>query len=1344
MAVPLTTTITGPASQHLAKGSSFTYSLSTNASETGFPITGYQFFIGSANGDTVYDLVSYAAPTTGVSLSPGAGGAITWTTTLAQAIPQNTVLAVFGRIQNVSGWGAWSSTPFQSTSSKPVQAGVLLPANNSSFTSSSASYSTSFTATFTDANADSLVAYRLVVETAAGGILQDSGKVPFTVAAGTQFTIAGPSVPVTPGSTVYYRWKLRVWDAAAYVDADASDYIAYQYFSTSQYVSSTAGIPYIDTTYAGTAPIGDQTAASSQANFSPTFWFRPIDPEGLDMPYAQLQIINNDGSVYFDTGQLPHVMHSSYVDTWQPWSGSSPVSVVVGRTYTWRARVWDASGNQSAWVGPYSFTYIFGGTNQQPTVTPTYPISDQVVPTLNPTLQATFVDTGSVANKLNSYKIELIRVSDGTVLVPFTEYLATNQEIAYNQIQRFISDSILSTASLYKWRIQVRDNGGWWSGISPYQTFSVITSVPLAPTITSGSGTILSNTPTFSGTYNVGGGGGNVNFARVIVYSDASGSTTLWDSSWFSISSGGAGTPFSVIYGTGGVPTVEPALTNGQVIYWKAATKDVNGIEGPYTSMQQASIQSVPQAPINLKPTSSLAEPWPIAVAPAFSGDHYNPGGNAMNAASVEIYSTDGYIPIGLLWSSGIVTASGTRFRIPLTTTLVGGAPVYWRARTRDSVTGYWGTWSATQTLLFNSYPLTPTSLSPANGSAVLSVTPTLSWIANTGDTITRTTGAPDGQRVVFSKVDIIDNSTAASVTAFPKYTADVYDTFSTSLANITSTDSLRWPTTAWSVEGTGTFLTNVTLGRCTMSATPTHARAYKTGTADTFIGAVVKYDSTTNARHGLLLRRTDANNWWVVTLEGGTTPALVLKFTSNAGTAFTTVAQKTLAYSVNPLDIVSGYDQHLAVELNGSNISVYLNGELALSATNSTGSTATGHGLYSNGVSGGEWDDFYAAPLTAGANTYVVPGSTLAVDKNYNWNVSNHDGFVLGAVSQSTGFTTAQGPTVAITSPTAASVLTSGTPTVNWTYTAAGSGGIQESYRLRLFENGGVLYDTGIVSGTATTSAIPAGYLRSGHSYFITVSAADAFYHIWSSSAAIAFSVVYAPPSPVTGFLATPYDEDGYVALTWVTSAATASAFVRYELYRDIGAGPQLFQIITDQSTTTWTDYFAPRSELITYNILQVQLNGLDFIPSVAASSLATLHLRDSWITDTVDPTYRVRIRDNPSRSFSTKRDGEDVRYWGNQKPIRYFGNTKYQEFSVSGHLVGPDSANPALVTEDETDYLMLLREMISRKNVVCYRDGRGRQIFANFDMSESDVLPNQYQVSLTLVESEFTEGNV
>lgn len=128
---------------------------------------------------------------------------------------------------------------------------------------------------------------------------------------------------------------------------------------------------------------------------------------------------------------------------------------------------------------------------------------------------------------------------------------------------------------------------------------------------------------------------------------------------------------------------------------------------------------------------------------------------------------------------------------------------------------------------------------------------------------------------------------------------------------------------------------------------------------------------------------------------------------------------------------------------------------------------------------------------ITSTASTCVVPANSLAVGINYQWKVRTYDlSDTVGAYSSLSSFSTIPPPTIAITAPSSdgATVFTT-TPTISWTFTGS-SGTTQATYDVVIVGPSGTVYDSGIVTSTATSQVT--GTLPSGVTYTASLTVTD------------------------------------------------------------------------------------------------------------------------------------------------------------------------------------------------------------------------------------------------------------
>jgi len=1296
-------TVSAPTgSIHLRPGTGFWFNITPN--HTGAEqLNGVELMIASTDGSVRY--TPQVSPFYRTDLALDYTQPYSALVTLPSTIPQNVNLKAWARTYSGGVWGPWgvASTALNSSNTNPSMT-PSYPIGTINVTGSS--YYSPFLVTVSDADSDSIAYYQLTVT--GTGLSYDSGKLAVTQAAGGSITLNGPA-NLTAGVT--YTWQVRFWDNAhnAATDADPS-YSASQNFTGTFSVPPGGGgggdtIPYLDNSYT-VSPQGQQSASST--TWTTEFASRWLDNTSITayqiqlyrIPMDQLPLLaTNPGLVtpelIWDSGQTERAVASGVAFT-----VASP-QLALNFHYRWRMSVWDTNGNQSAWTDPYEFWATTSvSENSAPNVTITNPVGNQAV--YGPlALNGSFSDNYTLLNTFTHYQVEVRRYDNQAIMWRTILIRTLNVErqyknfgIVYGSLRGdagggYSSALALSSGVRYEWRAQVFDDGGLGSGWSAWESFTLQPSAPNAPTSLTPSGLVGTLTPTFGGNYSNSGAGAAAS-VQILLYA-ADQTTLVWDSG-LRTATGTSGTPWSVLYdGT--------ALTPGQVLYWKARNRDEFGLYGPYSAFVNISIQSTPNAPTNLTPSTTS-----FAVIPndniTFAGDHFAVSGSGMNACEVIVYQSDGTTQV---WTSGTYTGvSGTRFKVPYTgPALSQGQTILWKARTRATDTSFWGPFSALQTAILNRVPQTPNSLAPS-GTNVSTLTPTLTWTTQMGDSYQHTAGAVDGRRAAFHIIDVIDQATGTSFGGYPLNTAALYHDFQTALSG-------------WTTSG-GTWL--AADGYLTVTVSAAHAHLYRDALIeDAWVGAFVKYDAA--ARSGLLLRRSAANAWVAVVYDAGT-----VKLIKNVAGTVSTIQSANV-------DITTGQRHHLGVSMSGSNYEVFLDGVSLFSATDAHNSTQTDHGLYANSTIATNFDEFVVAAASAETASHTT--STLTANKQYVWTVKSHDGYGLGVASTPASFSTNSAPTTAITSPTNGSTFTVPNLTVTWSYASAGAYA-QAKYRLLVLRTGVAVYDSGLLNGTATSHQIPTGYLLHGAIYEFQVTVADTN-GLAATSTPISALALWTPPVPLDALTVTPSNSTASVVLEWSRSDLSTADFGYYAIRRQYTSvdGEEVDAIIarlTDQELLTYTDYVCPEGVTVTYSMFQVQLVGSDEVPSGSLSADTSLTFREMWIVDMDDTDYRVALLDSPSRGFDHVKDEEDVKYWGRAKPVRHKGNARYQSFTISGRLF-----------DDERTAYETLLAIDRRSHVVCYRDGRHRRIFGNLHLNETDGLPDSWSVNLQIVEADYDE---
>jgi len=243
---------------------------------------------------------------------------------------------------------------------------------------------------------------------------------------------------------------------------------------------------------------------------------------------------------------------------------------------------------------------------------------------------------------------------------------------------------------------------------------------------------------------------------------------------------------------------------------------------------------------------------------------------------------------------------------------------------------------------------------------------------------------------------------------------------------------------------------------------------------------------------------------------------------------------------------------------------------------------------------------------------------------------------------------------TAAITSPTAAQVLTGGTPTLTAVVSATGVR-VVKSYVFRIFKAGSVVWTSPVVYGifgnaAVLSSIVPSGVLVNASAYSVSVMVTDDV-GITTTSPSVAFTTVWSAPLSV----ATPtvsvanYNTLGYVLLSWVDSNREAG-FLAWNIYRrDDLIDPYTgtvqvtgtYKLIAQQYgaqtgvTYNYSDYLAPGNNYqVTYLVKQLcERTGFQ-VESENTNGVTVTPLTDAyWLIDLAavpSTAYKISISED------------------------------------------------------------------------------------------------------------------
>lgn len=194
----------------------------------------------------------------------------------------------------------------------------------------------------------------------------------------------------------------------------------------------------------------------------------------------------------------------------------------------------------------------------------------------------------------------------------------------------------------------------------------------------------------------------------------------------------------------------------------------------------------------------------------------------------------------------------------------------------------------------------------------------------------------------------------------------------------------------------------------------------------------------------------------------------------------------------------------------------------------------------------------------TAKTHSYTVSSGLKAVGLRWKLRLWDADD-VAGSYSVPQLFKIADPPAVVITTPGLNDAVPTSAPLIAWNQTFDG---YIAAFKIQLSEVGqpvGSLYDSGFISQNSSVGAQPTGQyqvplqvLKNNKQYSLTVTLKDNSNLTGSSTTALFIARWQAPQGPVVGLDLTPYKLQGYVELSW-DSSARDPLFVKYNIYQKI-----------------------------------------------------------------------------------------------------------------------------------------------------------------------------------------------
>lgn len=289
-----------------------------------------------------------------------------------------------------------------------------------------------------------------------------------------------------------------------------------------------------------------------------------------------------------------------------------------------------------------------------------------------------------------------------------------------------------------------------------------------------------------------------------------------------------------------------------------------------------------------------------------------------------------------------------------------------------------------------------------------------------------------------------------------------------------------------------------------------------------------------------------------------------------------------------------------------------------------------------------------------------VVPAGALPKDVLLRWKIRVWDtDAVTGGYSPYQLFSRSDPPTVTITAPSSGGTVTTGQPTVTWTNDAST---VQVSRRIYFTRtsDGAVIYDTGVVNTASTSFTAPYTILENGKSYSVTVSVTDNV--SMTGSDTNSFSVTYTAPDTVDfNVSGAVYDAHGYMLIDW--SQMTPDAFfVDWRVYRRLqdGASWELLATFTDSSTDAYRDWTATTGDTFEYAVTQSgSRSGLILESAIVPSDPILANGSHYWLINPLNDADNLKIDHVKSDQFSDDYEEEQFIVIGRGRKVNH--GTRY-----------------------------------------------------------------------------------
>ncbi len=351
-------------------------------------------------------------------------------------------------------------------------------------------------------------------------------------------------------------------------------------------------------------------------------------------------------------------------------------------------------------------------------------------------------------------------------------------------------------------------------------------------------------------------------------------------------------------------------------------------------------------------------------------------------------------------------------------------------------------------------------------------------------------------------------------------------------------------------------------------------------------------------------------------------------------------------------------------------------------------------------------------------SNEYFDVSANIFPSGEIEWRVMTYDQAGLQSLWSNTIIFTSSDPTdaPAITSPTSSAAVAN--PTIQWSSTG------QTSYQIVIEDSlNAIAWDTGeVVSGNkARTIGID---LQNSGQYTIKVRTKGGG-GIWSTYASVVITVSYTPPAK-SDVQAIKNESSITLNISNPLPSGTQPIISYNNIYRkENGEWSRIAKGLP--SNTDYVDYAVASGQAYEYYVRAWGDNGTYSDSNTTSQSVS---LSGVWLHDitNADTLHNFRA-DGGGRDNNWSTQSTSLQFAGRKYPVTYFSEQEDNRVTVTLQMF-----------KAWGDYESL-NQIIKAKNIVCYRDGRGRRIFGAISALPIADEVYGYSTTITITANSYSE---